>query len=107
MATQIERPDTSRNTIQARHPWYDWANGQWWEVLQGQDYDGTSNQFRATMRTWAYRNGYKTRVGAIDDTKVQFCLTKRPTTTDVGSEPSGGNAVPEGGVPEATEPEQG
>jgi hypothetical protein len=28
------------------YPWHLWADGQWWKLMQGEDFDSTSHSFR-------------------------------------------------------------
>jgi hypothetical protein len=47
-----ERPSRSKQNF------LEWADGQAWKFVKGQDYDSSTDTFRASVRRWAKENGY-------------------------------------------------
>jgi len=37
----------------------DWADGQAWKFVKGEDYDSSTETFRANVKRWAKLNGYE------------------------------------------------
>lgn len=43
----------------SRFDFTDWADGQAWKFVKGQDYESSTETFRYNVRRWARDNGYK------------------------------------------------
>lgn len=57
----------------------EWADGQAWKFVKGQDYASTTETFRAAVRRWAKENGYEAELRpypALDDAGRELPLTK-------------------------------
>lgn len=54
-------------------PWQDYADGQTWELRQGEDFRQDAEHARAAVRAWARRRGLvvRTSVPAPDRLRVQ------------------------------------
>ena len=57
-----ERPGRSR------FDFANWADGQAWRFMKGQDYDSTTESFRYVVRRWAKANGYGAEVRPLQAT---------------------------------------
>lgn len=48
-----------RNAGLRRVPWDEYADGDWWQLKAGEDYEpGTERALSSTARSWAWRKGY-------------------------------------------------
>lgn len=58
---RAKRPVLKRHRIEGGrgeiYPYDEWADGQWREAVQGEDFDVTTSSFYANMKQWAKRNG--------------------------------------------------
>jgi hypothetical protein len=57
----------------------EWADGQAWKFIRGEDYASTTETFRANVRRWAAENGYEVTFRpypATDREGTELPLTK-------------------------------
>ena len=57
----------------------EWADGQAWKFVKGQDYTSSTETFRAAVRRWAREHGYAVELRpypALDDAGQELPLTK-------------------------------
>jgi hypothetical protein len=57
----------------------EWADGQAWKFVKGQDYASTTETFRAVVRRWAREHGYDVEARpfpALDDAGEELPLTR-------------------------------
>lgn len=61
MAYVVDPPRDTKIRAQtiSRYPWEDWADGQWWQAVNGEDYTITDAGFRSCLYNWARINGMK------------------------------------------------
>ena len=56
MATRIAPPQTALRAEPT--DWRQWADGNWWELSAGRDFDQTPRQAAKAFRMWCRRNGF-------------------------------------------------
>jgi hypothetical protein len=55
MATKQNPPRLAKRGV-----WNEYADGEWWKLVRGEDWHGTESYSRAsTARYWAQTNGYR------------------------------------------------
>jgi hypothetical protein len=60
-----------------------WADGQAWKFVRGEDYDSSTATFRSNLRRWARDNGFQIELRpypALDDAGCEIPLTKADAT---------------------------
>lgn len=63
-----------------RFDFTEWADGQAWKFVKGQDYDSATETFRTNVRKWAKANGHEVELRpypALDDRGEEIPLTKQ------------------------------
>lgn len=63
----------------AKFDFAQWADGQAWKFVKGQDYDSATETFRTNVRKWAKANGLEVELRpypAVDDRGEEIPLTK-------------------------------
>lgn len=50
--------------------WSQWADGQWWELTQGEDFEQTATKAGYAIRSWARRRGLRSHVRVSKDDRV-------------------------------------
>lgn len=58
---------TERATTISRYPWHEWADGQWWQVVRGEDYTVTDDGFRSAIHNYARFKGLRAESHKNDD----------------------------------------
>ncbi|MDW5597558.1 hypothetical protein VSS74_24625 [Conexibacter stalactiti] len=56
-----------------------WADGQAWKFVKGEDYTSTTETFRAAVRRWGREHGYEVEsrpLPALDDAGEELPLSK-------------------------------
>lgn len=48
-------------------PWSRWADGKFWELKQGEDFDTTPERARFAVKRWAQRRGLRTNTRVPDE----------------------------------------
>lgn len=46
----------------SRFDFTEWANGEAWKFVKGEDYQSTTDTFRTNVKRWAKDNGYEAEV---------------------------------------------
>lgn len=61
MAYVVDPPKDTKVRAQTinRYPWEEWADGQWWQAVRGEDYAITDAGFRSCVYNWARLNKMK------------------------------------------------
>jgi len=64
----------------ARYPWDEWADGNTWHLVEGDDYHTSTDNFIDTAKKWARRHGQcLRRRRATDGLYIRF-IPKEPAT---------------------------
>ena len=68
-----------RRTRRSKFDFSDWADGQAWKFVKGDDYKSTTDTFRSSVRRWAKDNGYDVELRpypGFDDEGRELALAK-------------------------------
>lgn len=42
-----------------KYPWHEWADGEWWQLERGEDFDVAANTITQAAKSWGERRGFK------------------------------------------------
>jgi hypothetical protein len=66
-----------------RYPWNDWANGETWVLVRGEDYKISTMQFRSQMSQVARRRGLTLHTIVSEDSETVTVKFEKPNDNDV------------------------
>lgn len=49
------------------YQWEKYTDGEWWQLMQGEDYQAQTVSVRASVSSWAKRNGYEAATALTKD----------------------------------------
>jgi|TARA_R110000824_G_C15214862_1_gene677020 hypothetical protein len=70
MAKQIEEHNFTKAGPKQKYDWDLWLDGNIWELKQPDDFQGSSQSFRAAAQSHSRRHGFKVRTNVVDNDTV-------------------------------------
>tara|TARA_R100000808_G_C2073723_1_gene100201 strand:- start:26 stop:265 length:240 start_codon:yes stop_codon:yes gene_type:complete len=70
MAKQLEEHNFTKAGSKLKYDWDQWLDGNIWELKRPDDFQGSSQNFRAAAQSHSRRRGFKVRTNVVDDDTV-------------------------------------
>lgn len=60
-------PHITKSSPRTDYNWQQYADGDWWELRRGQDYQVQTLSARTSAENWAKKEGYKADIGNLKE----------------------------------------